>query len=837
MNRFHIKTLGEFRISKNEVGISELASKPVRSAVFLYTAFKRSATRDELTALIWPDKDTTRVRHSLNQTLYELRRQFNSDIIRSAGDLLEIDEDVKIDALEFIAACDSGNHELAYELYEGRFLQGVHFGLSNEFESWADRTRFDLERRFREVCRQLISARLKENDKEAALSIVQKWVQIDPVEDEAQHQLIKLLAELGRRTEALNQYERYRELIARELEVEPLDETVELVRNIREDKPDALQPDDSEFAKKEKSPGNMDALRVEMPVLESGDFPKPGNNRRNKTIVAVAVFILVLTGFYFTLFEFSSPEAGSAGVQQMPYGIAVLPFVNMSADPDQEYFADGITEDLLTSLTKLERIRVISRTSVMRYKNSEKSLPEIAAELNVAYILEGSVRRDQNNVRITAQLIEVADDNHLWAETYDRVITDIFEVKSDIAHSIAESLEQRLLPGDRDRIARGGTENLTAYDFLLRGRDYLNRPGEAERSKYILAEDFFRQALKADPDFARAYAAISEVYRKNVLLPLTVRRDSMLINAQRAVQLDSELAEAATELGYAWLFAWDHARSEEKFRRALQLDPGQADAMSGLGRLSVLNGNFAEAVKWEQRALSIDPLSTERLFNLGYYLFNLGDPDRSETLFNRIVTLVPEHPSANYLLAHIHLIRDRQDKADELMNALGQIAPTMPTVLSMQAKYHTQLGRFDAAKDYITRTDASEFGAFRVLNAFIELQLGQPDRAEELIRQPAEMLASWEQSGLPPPPRGQFHIHLVRGEKEEAISVLRQHWRSGLIWIEDPPEIGIYWIDRHPIVEPLLGHQEFRDLLSQIRSSFDEIRTQIEQELLQAQLF
>jgi TolB-like protein/DNA-binding SARP family transcriptional activator/Flp pilus assembly protein TadD len=837
MNRFHIKTLGEFRISKDGVRISDLASKPVRCAVFLYIAFKRSVSRDELAALIWPDKDTNRVRHSLNQTLYELRRQFDADIIRSAGDVLMIAEEVKVDALEFETAIEEENHELACEIYDGRFLQGVHFGLANEFESWADRTRFDLERRFRDVCRQLIAARLKVNDKEAALSIVQKWVHIDPLEDEAQHQLIQLLAELGRRAEALHQFERYRELIARELEVEPLDETTELVRKIREDKTSVIREDAGESVKKEKSPANKDAKRVDIPVEEPDDLPKPANRRRKMTGVAVALLLLIIAGYYFASFETGESEPGMAGVHQEPHGIAVLPFVNMSADPDQEYFADGITEDLLTSLTKLERTRVISRTSVMRYKNSEKSLPEIAAELNVAYILEGSVRRDQNNVRITAQLIEVADDNHLWAETYDRVLTDIFEVKSDIAQRIAEALEQRLLSGDRDRIARGGTDNLTAYDFLLRGRDYLNRPGEAERSKYLLAEDFFRQALIADPEFSRAYAAISEVYRRNVLLPLTVRRDSMLVYAQRAVQLDSELAEAATELGYAWLFAWDHDRSEDEFRRALELDPNQTDAMSGLGRLSVLNGDLAGAIDWERLAVSIDPLSTERLYNLGYYLFNIGELERSEAIFERIVTLVPEHPTANYLLAHIHLIHGRLEMADKQMSVLEQLAPAMPTVLSMQAKYQTHLGRFDAAKNYMARTDAADFGAFRVLNAFVELQLGRHDRAEELIRQPAEMLALWEQSGLPPPPRGLFHIHLIRGETEAAMSVLRQHWRTGLIWIEDPPEIGIYWIDRQPIVEPLLDHPDFQALLNQIRSTFDEIRIQLEPEIPGVQFF
>jgi len=844
MSRIYVNTLGGLRIERDGDEIPGLTAQPVRCALFLYLAFNRTATRDELTAFIWPERGFERARHSLNQTLYELRRQLGENIIQTQGELLKISPETEVDALEFLKTVDSRDDEPGFKLYYGSFLQGVHFGVSGEFESWVNRTRYELERKYRDLCRRLTGTLIEKGDNEEALTVARRWVSIDPLEDEAQHLLIKLLAQIGRRSEALQQFNRYSKLIAKELDVEPLDETKELVRQIKEETAMEIPADQGRWKEpllsEPKGRNNLNEepenSRREEKSEQIEPFIRKGSELRNSFLFGFLVIVLTAVAFYWIR---GAVDVTSDPMQDMiePHGIAVLPFVNMSADPEQEYFADGITEDLLTSLTKLERTRVISRTTVMRYKNSEKSLPEIAAELNVAYVLEGSVRRDQNNVRITAQLIEVADDKHLWAETYDRVLTDIFEVKSDIAHRIAEALEQRLLPGDRDRIARGGTDNLTAYDFLLRGRDYLNRPGEAERSKYFLAKDFFRQALDADPEYARAYAAISEVYRRNVLLPLTIRRDSMLVYAQRAVQLDPELAEAATELGYAYLFAWDHDRSEKEFHRALEFDPNQTDAMSGLGRLSVLTGDLAGAIRWELRAVSIDPLSTERMYHLGNYLFNIGDLERSEALFERIITLVPEHPTANYLLAHIHLIHGRQEMADEQMRALEQIAPSMPTVLSMQAKYQTHLGRYGAAKNYLARTDASEFGAFRVLNAFVELQLGLRDRAEELIRQPSEMLASWEESGLPAPPRGLFHIHLIRGETEAALSVLRHNWRSGLIWIEDPPEIGLYWIDRQPIVEPLLDHPDFQTLLNHIRSSFNEIRMQIEPEISGHQIF
>lgn len=237
MSRIYITTLGGLRIVRGHEQILDLHKQPVRCALFLYLAMHRLASRDELATILWPERSTDRTRHSLSQTLYELRRQLGDEIIRSQGNQVEIAEKVQIDALEFRLAAESGKDEQAYGVYSGTFLKGIHLGISNEFESWVDRTRFELERHYRDVCRRLSGARLEHGDEKGALSVVRRWVSINPLEDEAQHLLIKLLAQLGRRAEALQQYDRYRELIGRELDVEPLDQTEELIRQIREEKP------------------------------------------------------------------------------------------------------------------------------------------------------------------------------------------------------------------------------------------------------------------------------------------------------------------------------------------------------------------------------------------------------------------------------------------------------------------------------------------------------------------------------------------------------------------------------------------------------------------------
>ncbi len=830
MSRIYIKTLGGFQIERDGNIIQNLPNQPVRCALFLYLAIKRKATRDELTTIIWPDRNDEKTRHSLSQTLYELRKQLGESFFHSTNEYLQVTDEVTVDSLEFLKSAESGHDQKAFDLYNGLFLQGYHFVGSDDFINWIERQRFELERRFRDVCRSLSNKHLEAGDDKAALEISRKWVETDPLEDEAQHLLIGLLAKTGHRAEAIQQYNSYEELISKELDIEPLDETKSLIRKIRPEKSDSPLPEKSNFLIRTSAA----CLQDRFAEGESETADKSQKNRYNSWMILA---LLLSASIIYLVFTYSRFDDHLISEQIETFfnadGIAVLPFVNMSPDPEQEYFADGITEDLLTSLTKLQSMRVISRTSVMRYKNSDLSLPEIAGELNVAYILEGSVRREQNQVRITAQLINVEQDNHLWAETYDRELTDIFQVKSEISYQIAEALQQYLPVADHDRIARGGTENITAYDLLLRGREYLNRPGVADQRKYTVAADFFRQAIEADPDFTRAYASLSEVFRRNVLLPITARRDSMLYYSAKAIELDSNLPEAATEMGYAYLFDWKHSLAEIEFQRALALDPNQAEAMSGLARLSAINGRLDEAVRWERLGLRSDPLSTERLFNLGQYLFDLGDIDGAQNSFQKIVSLVPDHPEASYLLALTHLILNEEELAASRMQTLMETASDPTTSNVMMARYLAQIGNYEEAEQYLLQSPAAGFGATRVFHAFIAGKLGKPDLAADLVNQPARSFSEWDSIGFSTPPRGKFYVSLIQGDLHQAISIFRQYWNSGLYWLEDPPDLGIYWIDRHPITEPLHDDLHFNELLSEMRAAFDLKRANIQQEFLQ----
>jgi TolB-like protein/Tfp pilus assembly protein PilF len=506
------------------------------------------------------------------------------------------------------------------------------------------------------------------------------------------------------------------------------------------------------------------------------------------------------------------PDAGAAR------GIAVLPFLNLSPDPEQEYFADGVTEDLLTYISRIEGLRVISRTSVMRYKGSEAPLREIARELGVAYILEGSVRRDGNQVRVSAQLIEAATDDHLWAQNYDREITGIFALQSEIAQEIADALRRRLPSDERARMAVGGTASMAAYDLVLRGREYLNRPGDADLRKFPPAVGYFRRALEADPGYARALVSLSEAFQRNVGLRTQVRADSALAYAHLAVEADSLLAATHAALGAGHLLAGALVEAEGALRRALELDPNQADALSGIATLAALGGRLDRAASWQIQAVAVDPWAPPRLVALGSYLFDLGDLAGAERAFARAIELAPDFPEPSYLLAKIHQIRGQDELAEARMAALRAVASDHPATHTLVGRFEAERGRFDAAEAYLGRGLAG-LGFTRMVRAHVALQRGDGEQAAQLMDGVGDRLAAG-------PPRARLHFLALRGDLDGVLETLAGHWRQGLRGeATDPPDVGIYFIDHADFLAEMRHDPRFQSLLADIRAPLDSLRT------------
>jgi TolB-like protein len=259
--------------------------------------------------------------------------------------------------------------------------------------------------------------------------------------------------------------------------------------------------------------------------------------------------------------------------------IAVLPFTSLSADPENSYFASGIHDELLTQLSKLGDLRVISRTSVMQYAGTTKSIGQIAGELGVGVVLEGSVQRAGNRVRVQAQLIDAATDEHLWAESYDRDLTDVFAIQRDIAQQIANALQARLTAGERAALAQAPTQSLEAYDFYLQARDYHLR-ANITQANLQTAQSMYERAVALDPDFALAHAWLSRAHGQLRWWGFDrsdARRDQQREAAERAVQLQPRLPEARMAMGmYHYWGHRDYERAPVDLRAVLENTPGRA---------------------------------------------------------------------------------------------------------------------------------------------------------------------------------------------------------------------------------------------------------------------
>ncbi|MDQ7858314.1 MAG: adenylate/guanylate cyclase domain-containing protein [Armatimonadota bacterium] len=331
--------------------------------------------------------------------------------------------------------------------------------------------------------------------------------------------------------------------------------------------------------------------------------------------------------------------------------IAVLPLANLSPDPENEYFSDGLTDDILAQLSKIRGLKVISRTSAMQYKRTAKNVREIGRELGVATILEGSVRKAGNTVRISVQLIDAATDEHLWADTYDRELADIFAIQSEVARRIADALQARASPEERARIDRRPTSSLEAYQAYLRGLFLWNQRTDASVNAGI---EQFRRALALDPEYAPAHVGLAESYI--VLGNFGTYRPAAIYPAARAaslraLEIDEALGDAHASLAQVKLsYDWDWAGAEQAFRRAIELRPGSANAHHWYALYLSAMGRSDEALGEIGRARELDPLSAAIGTNVAAILFSARRYDQALVAAREAVALHPE-----FRIAHVYL--------------------------------------------------------------------------------------------------------------------------------------------------------------------------------------
>ena len=453
--------------------------------------------------------------------------------------------------------------------------------------------------------------------------------------------------------------------------------------------------------------------------------------------------------------------------------IAVLPFENLSDDKSNAYFADGIQEEILTRLAKVADLRVIARTSTERYKSSPENLPQIAQQLGVAHILEGSVQKAAEKVRVSVQLINASTQAHLWAETYDRNLTDIFAVESDIAKTIADTLQAKLSDPEQHAITARPTENAEAYQLYLKGRYFWNKRTGADLKTAI---DYFHQAIGIDTNYALAYAGLADAYGLLSGFGAASPKDSLpqaKAAAKKALELDNTLGEAHASLAQA-LFAHDFnfAEANREFRRAIELNPNYATAHQWYGQSGLAPlGQFEDAIAEMKRALELDPLSVIINADLGSVLCSARRYDAAIEQLRKTVEMNPR-----FYYAHWNL---------------GQALEVKGLVNEASAEYEKAIALDD---------DPLSPG----LLAHLYAKIGKKDKALQLL----ERLRETSQRRYVTPYIFAI-IHLGLGEKEQAMGFLEKTY-------EDRDGYNLAFIKVDPFLDPLRGDPRFEALVEKI---------------------
>jgi adenylate cyclase len=435
-------------------------------------------------------------------------------------------------------------------------------------------------------------------------------------------------------------------------------------------------------------------------------------------------------------------KAPASPAREAPGGtapsVAVLPFTNMSPLADNEYFSDGVTEEILTLLTRIEGLKVISRTSIMQYKGTVKPMRQIGEELGVATILEGSVRHAGQRVRITAQLIDADTDEHLWADRYDRDLEDIFEIQTDVAERIVEALRLKLTSRERSRLSEKPTEDVEAYQWYLKGRHFLSRRTEATLRQAI---DRFRKAVTADPGFAQAWVGLADGLTLRThysSTPVSEVVGEARAAAEKALALDPRMGEAHVSLGLLAMTEWKWDEADRHYQRGLELSPGYVTGYHWYGNLLQTTGRMEEAIVTLRRALEMDPLSLPVQMALGVSLNFAGQDDEALEIYRKSIELDPAFALAHNNMAAIHMAKGRIGDALASLGELSRLDPDRlpPDLLEeIRAGYAAdgERGFWEASlKGLGSRIDRLGAGTlFDMAQACA--QLGRPDEAFDLL--------------------------------------------------------------------------------------------------------
>ncbi len=653
-------------------------------------------SRDKLIALLWPDADTARGRSLLNASTYALRAALGDTALVSEGDDLRLDATaVRSDVAEFSAAIAAGDHAEAVARYTGPFLDGFFLAEAEEFEQWVGRERQRLAGLYGKALAERAEAAEAAGDCRTAVERWRACAALDPYDSQVALRLMQALEASGNRAGAIQYASEHARLLREELGVEAGEvvSAAEGMRRAGRRESGRLQAGEGAAGERESGKAEEVASGGAGARAHTTEAPPALPLSRFPALPLVLAATLILALAAWLAFSRNAPPARS---------IVVLPFANLSGTGERDYFTDGLTDEIITGLATVPGLTVIGRTSAMRYASSVTPIPEIARELGVANVLHGTLRREGNRARVTAQLVDAQRERVLWANTYDSGLDDPLGVQERIARDVVRALELELGGDDGAPIVRRGTRVAEALEAYQRGRFHWNRRTKAD---VVAAIAYFERAIAADSSYGDAYSGLADALLvqwqlRHVDTPEDEVRRRYVWAAERAISLDDASADAHTSFATALWWQQNWPGAEREFRRAITLNPNHSAALHWYSLLLPGFGRLDEARRLSRRSLDLDPYAPMTVVSYSWHCSLIRDWDCALEYATRALELNPEWAGGHMLKARAYAYLGRREEA---VTSARQALALIPdaTRLAELAFVHAMVGDRTAAREVL----------------------------------------------------------------------------------------------------------------------------------------